>query len=107
MICIFLLFILQLQQSITLTVSITFPCPGKIEVASYSKALRYLSVSNFTYWIQLACDREGSVMLKPYETINGALLLFSVTATAKHYATCQLIHSSHLIDRYIVTWFDK
>jgi hypothetical protein len=46
-------------------------------------------------------------MLKPRETINGTLLLFSVSATAKHYATCQLIHSSHLIDRYIVTWFYK
>ena len=46
-------------------------------------------------------------MLKPYETINGTLLLFSASATAKHYATCQLTHSSHLIDRYIVTWFDK
>ena len=41
-------------------------------------------------------------MLKPCETINGTLLLFSASATAKHYATCQLIHSSHLID-----WFDK
>jgi hypothetical protein len=46
-------------------------------------------------------------MLKSYETINGTLLLFSASATAKHYATCQLIHSSHLIDRYIVTWVDK
>ena len=41
-------------------------------------------------------------MLKPCETINGTLLLFSASATAKHYATCQLVHSSHLID-----WFDQ
>ena len=41
-------------------------------------------------------------MLKPCETINGTLLFFSASATAKHYATCQLVHSSHLID-----WFDQ
>ena len=45
-------------------------------------------------------------MLKSCETINGTLLLFSLSATAKHYATCQLIHSSHLIDRYIIIWID-
>ena len=33
---------------------------------------------------------------KPYETING-LLLFSVSATAKRYATYQVIHKSNLI----------
>jgi len=45
-------------------------------------------------------------MLKSGGTINGLLLLFSLLATAKHYATCQLIHSSHLIDRYIIIWID-
>ena len=39
-------------------------------------------------------------MLKPCETINGTLLFFPASATAKHYATCQLVHSSHLIDRF-------
>ena len=41
-------------------------------------------------------------MLKSFETINGPLFCFSASATAKHYATCQLVHSSHLID-----WFDR
>ena len=41
-------------------------------------------------------------MLKSFETINGTLLFFSASATAKHYATCQLVHSSHLI-----VWFDQ
>ena len=41
-------------------------------------------------------------MLKSFETINGPLFFFSASATAKHYATCQLVHSSHLID-----WFDQ
>ena len=66
-----------------------------------------LSSSCFTDWIQFAFDGKGIVMLKLHETINGTLLLFSVSVTAKHYATCEHLHSSHLIDRYIVTWFDK
>jgi hypothetical protein len=45
-------------------------------------------------------------MLKSGGTINGILLLFSLLATAKHYATCQLIHGSHLIFRYIIIWID-
>ena len=42
----------------------------------------------------------------PYDTINGHLLCFA-SVTAKHYDACQLVHRSHLIDRYIETLFDK
>ena len=41
-------------------------------------------------------------MLKSFETINGTLFFFSASAIAKHYATIQLVHSSHFI-----VWFDQ